>query len=143
MTSLYDRDYLEWVKSTLVQLRSQDYISVDWQNLIEEIEDMGKRERRSMETNLVIVLLNLLKWEFQPQCRSGSWKSSIIEHRRRIRKALEDSPSLKVYLGTMLTECYQSAVKQVKAEIQLSTETFSTRCPYNMVEVLNDDFLPQ
>jgi hypothetical protein len=143
MTSLYDHDYLEWVKSTLVQLRSQDYISVDWQNLIEEIEDMGKRERRSMETNLVIVLLNLLKWEFQPQCRSGSWKSSIIEHRRRIRKALEDSPSLKVYLGTMLTECYQSAVKQVKAEIQLPTETFSTRCPYNMVEVLNDDFLPQ
>ena len=141
--TLYDRDYLEWINLTLNQLRNQDYTSVDWQNLIEEIEDMGKGERRSLESNLVIVLLHLLKWQFQPQYRTGSWEGSIIEHRRRIRKALGDSPSLKSYLETVLIECYESAVKQAKAETQLPLETFPAICPYNVAEVLDDDFLPQ
>ena len=141
--ALYDRDYLEWINLTLDQLRNQDYTSVDWQNLIEEIEDMGKGERRSLESNLVIVLLHLLKWQFQPQYRTGNWEGSIIEHRRRIRQALEDSPSLKSYLETVLTECYESAVKQAKGETQLPLETFPARCPYNVAEVLDDDFLPK
>ena len=141
--TLYDRDYLEWINLTLDQLRKQDYTSVDWQNLIEEIEDMGKGERRSLETNLVIVLWHLLKWQFQPQYPTGSWECSIIERRRRIRKSLEDSPSLKYYLETVLTECYESAVKQAKAETQLPLETFPAICPYNVAEVLEDYFWPK
>jgi len=142
LSTLYDRDYLEWINLTLDQLRNQNYSSVDWQNLIEEIEDIAKAERRSLESNLVIVLLHLLKWQFQPQYRTGSWESSIIEHRRRIHKALEDSPSLKSDLETALSECYESAVKQAKAETQLPLETFPARCPYDVAEVLDDDFLP-
>jgi hypothetical protein len=75
---------------TLDKLRSQDYANIDWKNLIEEIEDMGKRERQSIKSNLIVVLLHLLKWQFQPERRSGSWESSIIEHRRRIREALSN-----------------------------------------------------
>ncbi len=58
--TLYDTDYLQWLTTTVDKLRQQDYAHVDWANLIEEIEDMGKRERRSLESNLVILLLHLL-----------------------------------------------------------------------------------
>lgn len=59
---------------------------------------MGRSERKRLKSNVTIVLLHLLKWQYQPQLRSGSWKGSIIEHRQRIRDDLADSPSLKPYL---------------------------------------------
>jgi hypothetical protein len=77
--SLYEVDYLRWIETTVERLRVRDYSSVDWENLIEEIEDMGRSERRSLESNLVVVLTHLLKWQFQPKFRSGSWKGSIAD----------------------------------------------------------------
>jgi len=139
---LYDRDYLAWLEETIAQLRSHNYNDVDWDNLIEEIEDMGRRERHSLENNFVVVLLHLLKWEFQPKWRTGSWEGSIIEHRRRIRRALKSSPSLQNYLASVVDECYASARKQARAETQLSLEVFPVECPYAIADILNDDFLP-
>jgi len=140
--NLYDTDYLHWIETNLQKMRDRDYASIDWENLIEEIEDMGKRERRSIESHLIVVLLHLLKWQFQPERRSGSWECSIIEHRRRIRKGLKDSPSLQPYFETILSECYIDAVKQAKAETNLPLITFPVECPYHLTEVMDDDFLP-
>ncbi|MFM7368663.1 MAG: DUF29 domain-containing protein, partial [Sphaerospermopsis kisseleviana] len=81
--TLYETDYLQWIETTLSKLQNQDYTNVDWENLIEEIADMGRSERKSLKSNLIVILLHLLKWQFQPNQRSGSWESSIIEHRRR------------------------------------------------------------
>ncbi len=141
--TLYETDYLQWIETTVKQLRSQNYESVDWENLIEEIEDMGRSERRSLESNLIVLLLHLLKWQYQPEYRSGSWESSIIEHRRRIKKSLKESPSLKHYLESIFAEAYIEAVKQAKAETGLPLETFPTQCPYELAEVVNDEFLPE
>jgi len=121
---LYDSDYLRWIETTVEKLRVRDYSNVDWENLIAEIEDMGRSERRSLESNLVVILLHLLKWQFKPDGRSGSWKGSIVEHRRRIRKILKDSPSLKPYLEEVLAECYADAAEQASAETGLSAGTF-------------------
>ena len=71
---LYDTDYLRWIETTVEKLRVRDYSNIDWENLIAEIEDMGRSERRSLESNLVVILLHLLKWQFQPDQRRGSWK---------------------------------------------------------------------
>jgi hypothetical protein len=60
--SLYDRDFAKWLETTADQLRTKDYANLDWENLLDEIETMGKRERRSLKSNLVILLLHLLKW---------------------------------------------------------------------------------
>ncbi|MEG4169593.1 MULTISPECIES: DUF29 domain-containing protein [unclassified Microcoleus] len=139
---LYDTDYLRWIETTVEKLRSRDYSNIDWENLIAEIEDMGRSERRSLESNLVVILLHLLKWQFQPDQRSGSWKGSIAEHRRRIRKAIKDSPSLKPYLEEVLTECYADAAEQAIAETGLPVETFPQLCIYTSVEVLDSEFLP-
>ncbi|MEG4348613.1 DUF29 domain-containing protein [Microcoleus sp. LAD1_D3] len=139
---LYDTDYLRWIETTVEKLRVRDYSNMDWENLIAEIEDMGRSERRSLESNLVVILLHLLKWQFQPDQRSGSWKGSILEHRRRIRKSLKDSPSLKPYLEEVLVECYADAAEQASAETGLSLETFPKLCMYTAAEVLDSDFLP-
>lgn len=141
--SLYKTDYLKWIQTTVEKLRVQDYSSIDWEILIEEIEDMGRSERRSLESNLIVVLTHLLKWQYQPEFRSGSWKKSIVEHRRRIRKALKESPSLKPYLEEVLAECYLDAVEQASAETELSVQTFPQESLYTSAQVLDSNFLPE
>lgn len=138
---LYETDYLKWIETTVKKLRIQDYSNIDWENLIEELEDIERSERRSLESNLIVVLTHLLKWQYQPEFRSGSWKGNIVEHRRRIRKALKDSPSLKLYFEEVFAECYTAAVEQASAETGLSVEIFPQICPYTAVEVLDSNFL--
>ncbi|OCR02309.1 hypothetical protein BCD67_20130 [Oscillatoriales cyanobacterium USR001] len=140
--SLYETDYLQWIETTVEKLRSQDYSNVDWENLIEEIESMGRSDRRSLESNLIIVIMHLLKWQFQPELRSRSWESSIFEHRRRIGNALEDSPSLKPYLEDIFPKCYSNAVKSASIETGLPMQVFPQLCPYTSTEVLDADFMP-
>jgi hypothetical protein len=141
--TLYETDYLKWIETTLTKLRMGDYSHIDWENLIEEIEDMARSERRSLKSNLVVLLMHLLKWQYQPEFRSGSWKGSIVEHRRRIREALKDSPSLKPFLTEIFAECYVDAVEQASAETGLFAEIFPEFCPYSYEEVLSGEFLPE
>lgn len=138
---LYETDYLKWIETTVKKLQVQDYSNIDWKNLIEEIEDMGRSERQSLKSNLIVVLTHLLKWQYQPNFRSGSW-SSIVEHRRRIREALKDSPSLKPYFEEVFAECYSDVVEQASAETGLSVEIFPQLCPYTSAKVLDPNFLP-
>ena len=118
-TSLYDTDYLQWIETTVEALRQQNYSAVDWENVIEELLGMSRSERHASESNLIVVLMHLLKWQYQPPLRSGSWKGSVVEHRRRIRKALKASPSLKPYLEEIFAEAYTDAVEQASAETGL------------------------
>lgn len=139
---LYETDYLKWIETTVKKLQVQDYSDIDWENLIDEIEDMGRSERRSLKSNLIVILTHLVKWQYQPNFRSGSWKGSIVEHRRRIREALKDSPSLKPYFEEVFAECYSNAVEQASAETGLSVKIFPQLCPYTSAEVLDANFLP-
>lgn len=140
--SLYETDYLQWIEITVQRIKRQDYGAVDWENLVEEIEDMGKRERHSLESNFIVLVIHLLKWQFQPQQRSGSWEGSIIGHRRRVNKALKDSPSLNSYLVGCEAECYKEAVEQAAAETGLPLEAFPLDCPYELADILKKGFLP-
>ena len=140
--NLYEQDYVQWIEATLQQLRDRNYEKVDWENLLEEIEDMGKRERQAIRSNLVIVLLHLLKWQFQPEHRTGSWAGSITEHRTRILNNLVDSPSLKNYLQTALEWAYPRARQQASDETGLMLPIFPEECPYLVEEILDDKFWP-
>lgn len=141
--TLYEIDFLQWIETTVEKLRNQDYAQVDWENLIDEIESMGRSERQSFKSNLIVVLLHLLKWRYQPDRRSRSWESSIIEHRRRIRESLTDSPSFHPYLGKILADSYTQAIKQAKAETGLALNAFPVECPFSIDQVLDDEFLPE
>ncbi|PSN19101.1 DUF29 domain-containing protein [filamentous cyanobacterium CCP5] len=139
--NLYETDYLQWIDATVKQLRAKDFASVDWDNLIEEIEDMSRRERKSLKSNLIIVLLHLLKWQYQPEQRSGSWRGSIREHRRRINDDLKDSPSLLPYLQAVFDDCYANARAQAADETEMPLDAFPSRCPYTPEQVLESDYL--
>ncbi len=140
--SLYDRDFSQWLETTANQLRAKDYANLDWENLLDEIESMGKRERRSLKRNLAILLLHLLKWQYQPDQRSGSWKGSIVEHRQRIRDELDDSLSLQPYLIEILAVAYDDGRDRAAAETGLDIAIFPAECRYTIVQVLDRDFWP-
>ncbi|MEL6138619.1 MAG: DUF29 domain-containing protein [Cyanobacteria bacterium J06628_6] len=142
-TSLYHSDFVHWVQMTVEQLRSHAYAEVDWANLIEEIEDMSRRERKALRSNLRILLLHLLKWQYQSEHRSGSWKSSIREHRQRIHDDLDDSPSLRPYLTEILHDCYVKARLLAADETELAKTVFPAQLPYSVEQILDGDFLPE
>ena len=141
-TSLYDRDYALWLETTIEQLRQQNFDQVDWENVLDEFESMSKRDRRSIKSNLVILLLHLLKWEFQPEMRSGSWTGSIIEHRQRLRDLLDDSPSLRNYVAEVISLAYSDAIIRAVNETGLEIAMFPIDCPYDILNILNPSFLP-
>ncbi len=140
--SIYETDFVGWVETTVEQLRTQDYANVDWENLIEEIEDMGKSEKRAIYSNLKILLLHLLKYRYQPEKRSNSWLASMVEHRQRIKKAFKESPSLQPYFTEIFNECYQDARELAAAETGMAIDEFPAETPFTHEEVLNSDYLP-
>lgn len=142
-TSLYNADFVLWSEQTAQTLRRKDFDAVDWENLIEEIESLGRSERHALASQLTRVLMHLLKWEFQSERRSNSWRGSLVEGRIQIRRLLKSSPSLKNYLLDILAECYQDAVEQASAETGLPIKAFPAKCPYPLeAQILNLDFLP-
>ncbi|MGK7878049.1 MAG: DUF29 domain-containing protein [Xenococcaceae cyanobacterium] len=144
---LYEQDYYLWLKNTAKLLRSGRLSELDVDNLVEEIEDMGRSEKRAIYSNLKILLMHLLKYRYQPEFRSNSWsswRSTIEEHRQRIQKAFEDSPSLKRYFNEIFAvgKCYQDAKRLAAKEIDLALDAFPSESPFTGEEILNPDYLP-
>ncbi|EAM47679.1 DUF29 domain-containing protein [Crocosphaera watsonii WH 8501] len=142
-TNLYDKDYCLWLEETIQVLREGRLTELDISNLIEEIEDMGISQKKAVKSNSRILLMHLLKWKYQPTKRSKSWKSSIIEHRKRIRDSFEDSPSLKVYFANNFDLCYQDARELAAAETGLSIDEFPIESPFFEQDTLKPDYFPE
>ena len=143
LTSLYECDFNLWVEATAQLLREGRLADLDVGNLIEEVESMGNSDKHALSSDLVVILLHLLKWQYQPSKRTRSWEKSIAEHRRRIRKIFQSSPSLKNYLQQTFDECYLDARKQAKIETRLPLAHFPEICPFTSEQVLDEDFLPE
>jgi hypothetical protein len=113
---LYDQDYQLWLETTIAQLRCGDYTAVDWENLIEEMETVGRSERRSIESLLLRLLEHLLKlsyWQSEQERSAKHWRSEIVNFRYQIDKKLEDSPSLRPYIESIYPEVWQVALNSV------------------------------
>ncbi len=91
----YDADFRDWAASQACALRDRRASALDWDNLAEEIESLGKSDRRKVASDLRTILEHLIKWRYQPQKRKTGWRSSIREHRDRIQRIIADSPSLR------------------------------------------------
>ena len=140
--ALYERDYAAWLDEQAALLRAGRTDALDLANLAEEIADMGIGQRDAVESNLIVVLKHLLKYQFQPARRSRSWLSSLDEHRRRLNKAFVRSPVLARHARIELAECYRHARRQAAHETALSAATFPEACPYSLEMILDEEFLP-
>jgi hypothetical protein len=142
LASLYETDFAQWVESTVQLLRKRQFADIDLENLIEEIEALSRRDKREIRSRLIKLLSHLLKHAFQPESRSSSWISTIIEQRRQIILILEDSPSLREYLTENYAGCYTKARKEAADETGLELITFPDRCPFTETDVLTEGWLP-
>jgi hypothetical protein len=141
-SDLYEQDYVLWLQATVDQLRQGKLEQIDIPSLIEELEDMGRSEKRALESNLEVLLRHLLKYRYQPERRSNSWRFTILEHRDRCNLLFRDSPSLKPYYKSVFADCYARARRKAAVETGLSIDAFPENAPFTATETLNPDFLP-
>jgi hypothetical protein len=141
--SLYERDFHLWLEQQAELLREGRLSELDVANLLEEIESMGRKDKKAIQSNLVIVMAHLLKYQFQADQRSSGWRGSIVEHRRRLRYDLAESPSLRGHAVAAFEEAYADAREQASAEAGLPVETFPERSPYTLEQALDPRFWPE
>jgi hypothetical protein len=141
--SPYETDFHAWIQQQAESLKKRDWNNLDIPNLVEELESLGRSERRELKNRLAILLGHLLKWQFQPGKRTTSWSATIKAQRLQILQLLKDSPSLKSYLGDAVGEAYQIAINLAVSETGLSYSVFPSQCPYTIDQSLESEFLPE
>jgi hypothetical protein len=139
-TLLYDRDTSLWVEDTVAKLRARDFANLDLENLIEEIESLGKQQKQELRNRLGILIGHLLKWDYQPELRSKSWKATIREQRDEVYEILHDNPSLKPYLGEAMQKGFQKGINLVLKETPLDLPELPQAMPYTIAQILDRNF---
>jgi hypothetical protein len=140
MSDLYDTDVALWSEQQADALRRRAANEIDWENVAEEIADVGRSEEREVESRLAIACEHLLKWQFQPHLRSNSWRSSVVQARTRIARVIRRNPSLKAYPASVLADAYQDGRDVAEAETGLLD--LPAACPWTVEQVLDRTFWP-
>jgi Domain of unknown function DUF29 len=140
--SLYNHDYYAWLVDQARLLRGGGFDKLDCEHLAEELEDMGRSERRALESHLKNLLLHLLKWSAQPRRRSRSWCDSIGNARDAMADLLQDSPSLTPDLPEMVHRQYSRARRSAAIQTGIAERAFPDACPFSLEEILDQTFFP-
>lgn len=143
MIELYDQDFYAWALRNADLLRQGKLSEIDAANIAEELESMGRSERRALVNRLAVLLAHLLKWRCQPGLRCNSWKYTIKEQRRKVCALLEDSPSLRHELHARFREAYADSLLLAAKETGLEEDAFPATCPYSLEEILSPEFWPE
>jgi DNA primase len=146
LTSLYERDYYGWIERNVHAIREGRVHEVDWANVAEELEDMGKSERRALRSQLARLMSHLLKWSYQPERRrisEHSWRATIEHARQSVSELLNESPSFKPQLSQLLLQAYRDAVAEAVAQTNLPKRTFPIDCPWTFNQMMAEDFWPE
>nr|WP_306441464.1 DUF29 domain-containing protein [Halomicronema hongdechloris] len=143
-TPLYDRDFHLWTQHQIACLQKEQWAELDVDNLIEELADLGRREQKELGSYLKVLIMHLLKLQYQPERRSKSWEVTIANCRDSIQDCLEDSPSLQRFLKDTewVAKYYRRARRDAAKETELPTDTFPAVCPYTMPQILDPQFWP-
>jgi len=140
---LYNVDFYGWTQQQANVLKAGDFANLDIDNLIDEIESMGKSEKRELESRLEVLLAHLLKWQFQPDFRGKSWQVTIKEQRERIVKHLRENPSLKGAFPEIFVEMYRYAILKAVKETGLDESTFPVQCLWTFNQAMDASFWPE
>ncbi|WP_016952627.1 DUF29 domain-containing protein [Anabaena sp. PCC 7108] len=136
----HDNDFYAWTQEQAHLLRTGQFHQIDFDYIAEEIEDMGRSQKRELENRLEVLIMHLLKWRFQPNLRSRNWQLTIKEQRLRLEKIISENPSLKTFLADSLDKTYQLVT--ISAERETGFSSFPENCPYSLTEILTPEFLP-
>ena len=140
LTDLYEDDETAWLE-TMAELiaegRSED---LDLVHLREYLSDMAIRDRREVDNRLTVLLAHLLKWMYQAEKRSGSWRKTIRLQQQKLRRHASKGV-LRRHAETALVEAYADAIQLACDETELPPETFPDECPYTVEQLLNGNLL--
>jgi hypothetical protein len=142
LIDLYDTDFYAWTQKQVQLLRQRDLNNLDIDNLVEEIESLGKQEKRELVNRLKILIGHLLKWQYQPTHRSRSWIRTIREQRNEIKNIIQDNPSLKSFLSEATFRAYSLGVDLAVDKTGIRIENFPKDNPYLWEDLENPNFFP-
>lgn len=134
----YDTDFYKWTQKQSKLLKDMEFDKLDLKNLIEEIADLGSSKESQLESHLIILLMHLLKQEYQQHMRSHSWIYSIRNSRFRVKKVLSKNPSLKHKLPEIFKDAYFSARLEAIAETGEDEKIFPKKCPWTFDEIMKE-----
>ncbi len=140
---LYERDYYTWALRQARALKERRIEALDWEHLAEEVEDLGRSEKRAVKSQLVRLLSHLLKWRYQPERRHEGWRVSVENTRDETRDLLADNPGLAPELPGLVSKAYKLARREARANTCLADASFPQLCPWTVEQVLAEDFWPE
>ncbi len=138
----YDADFVAWSEEQARLLRAREFNALDIKNIAEEIESLGRSDKRAIVNRLVVLITHLLKWQYQAKSRSKGWLGSIDEQRRRIEMLVEESPSLQPMLPALVAKAYPAARRKAARDMTVEIAALPAECPYAFDAVLRDEFYP-
>ncbi|MEI7608066.1 MAG: DUF29 domain-containing protein [Rhodospirillaceae bacterium] len=141
--SNYDSDFYAWAMEQAALIRAGNLAAVDLEHVAEEIESMGKSEKKELISRLAVLLLHLLKWKLQPGKQGSSWRRTILEQRRQIQRHMADNPSLKAKLSEAMADAYGDAIIAAEDETGLPGSAFPVACPWSYDRAMEPDYWPE
>lgn len=146
LNPLYNQDFYQWVQTTIHNIRNRDLKSLDWENLLEELEGLGNEQKHQLESRLIVLLEHLLKltyWSEERNHNSRGWQGTIIEQRKKIKKLLKRNPSLKPFFSEIFAETYQDARDITIVKTGLEPENFPLESIVTPEQALDENWLPE
>ena len=141
-TSCYDEDWVLWIDAQVRLLLERRFSELDIENLVEELDGMKKHCVRQLKSRLTVLIMHLLKCQYQKEHKQGKWRSTLIEQRQRISWLLDDSPSMRPSVPRFASDCYPAARRRAALETGLDPATFPTQLPYSISQLLDSEFMP-
>jgi hypothetical protein len=142
MSSFYEADFYAWAYDQAAKVRAGHFTEIDSINIAEELESLGKSQKKELVSRLTVLLAHLLKWQYQPDKKTLSWQLTIEEQRDKLEQHLQENPSLKATLTQSIDSAYRSAVRWAREETELDKETFPVQCPYSWEQISDNHFYP-
>lgn len=142
--NLYEEDAYLWYTENARLLKEKKFNEIDVDNIVEELESMGRHEQDRIQSVLTILFLHILKLKYQSNYEEGlrSWKLSVVEHRDRALDYLKQNPSLKGHISDISTNAYKYARTKAAKETGLSLDTFPKTMPFTLEQALTIDWMP-
>lgn len=139
---LYDEDFYVWTEAQAELLRKRRFEALDLDNLIEEVEALGRAEKSTVLNNASVILEHLLKLQYSPAREPrNAWRASVREHRRRLRRDL--TPRLRQILGAELPTLYSEIRADTAALLRdygerAAADALPADCPYALDQITGD-----